>query len=197
MVLAHAWTQVRSVEAQEETQSKSARHAPLCAHCVPWEQQVVFRHVFTHASVEPNPHCEPLSPPLRPHAVPHGPLRQLPSALSSSLPFVCALAQVFAHDTSFGAQPPMQALRALQSASAAQAVPCEQQDEAKQLWHALSVNMKPPHMPPPSPPVVPPVQAALQLLVRQPVSVLKSVFPLGFDVRQAWEQASVVHAWTH
>jgi hypothetical protein len=154
--------------------------------------------VFTQASVEPNPHCEPLSPPLMPHAVPHGPLRQLPSALSSSLPFVCAAAQVFAHDASFGAHPPMQALRALQSASAEQAVPCAQQDEAKQLWHALAVNMNPPHMPPPSPPpVVPPVHAALQSLARQPVSVLKSVVPLGFDVRHAWEHASVVHAWTH
>ena len=57
---------------------------------------MLLRHVFTQASVEPNPHCEPLSPPLMPHAVPHGPLRQLPSALSSSLPFVCAAAQVFA-----------------------------------------------------------------------------------------------------
>jgi hypothetical protein len=197
LALAHAWTQVRSVDAHEETQSKSARHAPLCAHCEPWEQQVVFKHVFTHASVEPNPHCEPLSPPLMPQAVPHGPARQLPRALSSSLPFACAEAQEFAQVTSFAAQAPMQVLRALQSASAEQAVPCEQQDEAKQLWHVVSVNMNPPHMPPPSPLVVPPVQAAVQLLVRQPVSVLKSVFPLGFDVRHAWEHASLVHAWTH
>jgi hypothetical protein len=195
LLVAQAWTQAVSVGPHDVTQSKTAKHAPLCAHCEPCEQQVLLRHVFSHASVELNPHCEPLSPPLRPHAAPHGPLRQLPRALSSSLPFGWAVEHAFAHDASLQAL--MQALRALQSASAEQAVPCAQQDAAKHVWHVLVVNMNPPHVAPPSPPVAPPPQAVLHSLARQPVSVLKSVVPVGFAVRHAWAHASLVHAWTH